>query len=97
VDLFEGPRIDAARVRHDGLDNVAHLEAVRVALVVKDVAPGNGRLVEMPDQRLLFQRQIAEAVGIELDDGRFADALEQVRPIGRGRGSHRRRRGVLRG
>ena len=69
-------------MRDDRLEDVAHLEVVRVALVVEDVAAGDRRLVEVPDQRLLAQRQIAEAVGVDLHDGGFADPLEQVRAIG---------------
>ena len=39
-----------AAVRDDRLEHVAHLERVRVALVVVDVAPGDGRLVQVPDR-----------------------------------------------
>ena len=43
---------------------------------------------EVPDQRLLAQRQIAEAVGVELHDGGFVDALEQVRAVGQAQRWH---------
>ena len=65
-------------MRDDLLDHVAHLERVLVLLVDEDVAPGQRRLVEVPDQRLLLQRQRREAVGVQLHDGRIVDALEQV-------------------
>ena len=62
----------------DGFEHVAHLEVVRVPLVVEDVAAGERRLIQMPDERLLFERQLAEAVRVQLHDGRIVDALEQV-------------------
>ncbi len=65
------------------LQHVAHLEVVRVPLVIEDVAARQRRLIQMPDQNLFVQRQIAESVGVELDDGRLADALEEIRPLGR--------------
>src|SRR5262249_43523495 len=58
-----------------------HLEVVRVALVVKDVAAGDRRLREVPDERLLTQREVPKAVGVDLDDRCFADALEEIRPL----------------
>ena len=69
-------------MRDDRFEHVAHLEAVRVALVVVDVAPGDRGLAEVPDQRLLAKRQIAERVRVDLHDGGFADPLEQVFPFG---------------
>ena len=54
-----------------------------VLLVVVDVAPGDRGLVEMPDERLVLQRQVAEGVGVQLHDRRFVDPLEQVFAIGR--------------
>src|SRR5262245_8076764 len=39
----------------------------------------------MPDERLLAQRQTAEAVRVHLHDSRFGDAFEQIGPIGCGR------------
>ena len=77
-------------MRDDLLEHVAHLEVVRVALVVVDVAAGQGRLIEMPDQHLLLERQLLEAVRIELHDRRVVHALEQVLAIRR-RGRRRRR------
>ena len=46
-----------AGVRQDLLEHLAHLERVPVALVVVDVAAGERRLVEVPGQDLLIQRQ----------------------------------------
>ena len=65
-------------MRDDLLEHVAHLEVVLVALVVIDVAPGDRRLVEVIDERLLAERQLVEAVGIELHDGGVVDPLEQI-------------------
>ena len=69
-------------MREDFLEDVAHLEVVRVALVVKDVAAGERRLVEVPDQQLLIERQVGKAVGVQLRDGRIVNPLEQVFAIG---------------
>ena len=93
MDLLERLRIDARRVREDRFEHVAHLEAVLVALVVVDVAPGDRRLVEMPDQRLFLERQRGESVGIQLHDRRFVDLFEQVLPIGGRRRAPATRRG----
>ncbi len=51
-------------------------------LVDEDVAAGERGLVEVPDQRLLLERQRREPVRIELHDGRVVDALEQVLALG---------------
>ena len=53
-----------------------------VALVEEDVAPGNRRLGEMPDERLLAQRQITKTVRVQLNHGGLANAFEQVFPSG---------------
>ncbi len=53
LDLGQRGRIDAGRVRTIALEHVAHLEAVRVALVVEDVAARERRLVQVPGQDLL--------------------------------------------
>ena len=53
-------------------------EVVAVALVVVDVAAGERRLIEVPDEHLLLERQRGEAVGIELHDGGIVHPLEQV-------------------
>ena len=45
LDLRERRGVDAVRVRDDRLEHIAHLEVVRVALVVVDVAAGDRRLV----------------------------------------------------
>ena len=87
------PVRDGVAVTDDGLEQIAHLEVVGIALVVKDVAAGNRGLREVPDEDLLALRQVAEAVGVQLDDSGFADALEEVWPADRGRrGRDRRRR-----
>ena len=49
-----------------------------MTLVVIDVAAGERGLIQMPDQRLLLQRQLVEAVRIQLNDGRIVDLLEQI-------------------
>jgi hypothetical protein len=38
----------------------------------------------MPDERLLSEWQLAEAVRIQLDDGGIVDLFQQVAPIERG-------------
>ena len=65
-------------MREDGLEHVAHLEAVLVSLIVVDVAPGERGLVEMPDERLFLERQRGESIGIQLHDRRVVDLFEQV-------------------
>ena len=65
------------------LEQVADAEVMAMTLVVIDVAAGDRRLIQMPDERLLLQRQLVEAVGVQLDDRRVVDLLEQVRPRGR--------------
>ena len=62
----------------DLLDQVPNRERVLVFLIDKNVAPGNGRLAEVINQHLLLERQLLEAVGVELHHGRVVDALEQV-------------------
>ena len=64
-------------------------------LIEEDVAAGDRRLVEVPDERLLLERQRREAVRVQLHDRRIVDALEQVLAIvGRlGRRALRRRCG----
>ena len=72
-------RVRIARgVRDDGLEHVAHVEVVRVPLVVKNVAAGDGGLIQMPDQDALVDRQRLEPVGVQLHDRRFVDPFEQV-------------------
>ena len=62
----------------DLLEDAAHLERVAMLLVVEDVAPGDGGLVEMPDERLLLERQRREPVGVQLHHRGVVDPLEQV-------------------
>ena len=65
-------------VRDQRLEQVAHLEVVAVALVVVDVPAGQRRLVEVPHEHLLVERQGREPIGVELHDRRIVDAFEQV-------------------
>ena len=97
-DFRERRGIHAGAVGEHFLEDVAHLEVVRVALVVKNVASGKRRLVQVPDQDLVVERQLVEAVGIHLHDRRIVDAFEQVAPgvdRRRDRGRHRPRRPVV--
>ena len=48
-----------------------------VALIEIDVAPRERRLAEVPQQRPLAQRELREAVRVELDHRRVVDPLEQ--------------------
>ena len=82
LDLRERRGVNALRVGDDLLDDAAHFERIAMLLVVEDVAAGDRGLVEMPDQRLLAQRQAGEPVRVELRDGGVVDPLEQV-PCGR--------------
>ena len=66
-------------VRQDLFEDLAHLERVPVALVVVDVAAGERRLVEVPRQNLLVERQRVESVRVVLHDGGVVDLFEQVR------------------
>ncbi len=66
----------------DRLEHVAHVEVVRVALVVKDVAARDRGARQMPHEHFVAERQIAEAVRVELHDRGFVDALEEVLPLG---------------
>jgi hypothetical protein len=70
-------------MRQHTFQQVANAQVMTVPLVVVDVAPGNRRLVEVPDKGLLLERQLVKAIGIQLDDGGFADLFEQVRTGGR--------------
>ena len=81
--------------RDDRFDDVAHLEGARVLLIEEDVTSGDRCLVEMPDQRLVLERQLVETVRIQLHDRRIVDAVEEVLAIaGRpGRRALRRRCG----
>ena len=49
-----------------------------MSLVVVDVAAGDGGLIQMPDERLLAQRQRLEAVRIDLHHRRVVDGLEEI-------------------
>ena len=52
-----GSRARGRMVREDLFEDLAHLERVAVALVVVDVAAGERRLIEVPGQDLLVERQ----------------------------------------
>src|SRR6476646_10811049 len=71
-----------ARAKASRAQGSTNLRAVRLlyglVLIHKDVAAGNGCLRQVPDQCLLPERQIAKAVGVDLDDRRLADAFEEV-------------------
>src|SRR5687767_3588828 len=74
----------------DLLEQAPHAEIVAMALVVIDVAAGYGGAIQVIHERLLFERQLVEAVRIQLNHGRIVDLLEQIRPCVRWRiGSHR--------
>jgi hypothetical protein len=82
ADLVERRRVDALRVGEHRFEDVAHLETVRVFLVVKDVAARDRRLIEVPDERLFSQRKVTKALCVELHDGGVVDALEQIFAVG---------------
>ncbi len=89
LDVSQRRRFDAGRVRDDRLEDAAHLERVAMLLVEEDVPSGERRLREVPDQRLLAQRQRGELIRIQLHHRRIVDALEQVFALGDRRGSGR--------
>jgi hypothetical protein len=64
------------------LEQPTNAQVVAMTLVVIDIATGERGLVQVPDQRLMRERQFLESVGVELDDRRVIDLLEQVLPIG---------------
>ncbi len=64
----------------DLLEQVTDAEVMAMTLVVVDVPAGQCRAVQMPDEGLLLQVQLVEAVGVELHDRRILDLLEQVGP-----------------
>ncbi len=65
----------------DQLEHAADAQVVAMPLVVIDVTARQRRLIQMPDERLLGEIQLLEAIGIELDDGGVVNLLEQVAPI----------------
>jgi len=62
---------------------------VRVALVVEDVAAGDGGLRQVPDQDPLAQREIAESVRVHLHHRRVVYAFEKILAIDRRRRGRR--------
>ena len=63
-------------MRQDLFENPTHLQRVTVLLIVEDVAASQRCFVEVPDERLLLERQRLKAVGVELYDGGILDLLE---------------------
>ena len=78
LELGECAGIDAVAVRQNRFENLAHLEPVGRDLVVVDIAARDRGLDEMPDERLLLERERREAVRIDLDDSRLINPLQQV-------------------
>ena len=97
LNLRQRRAVDPVRVGEDLLQQIAHRQAVTVALVEVDVAAGQSRLPQVPHQDLVVQRQLLETIGIQLDHGGVVDLLEQILArAGRGRGRGRRCRSVVR-
>ena len=71
----------------DLLEQVADAEVMAMTLVVVDVPAGERGLIQMPDEGLVLQVQLLEAVGVELHDRRIVDLLEQVGPRRRSYGA----------
>ena len=65
-------------MRQDLFEDLAHLERVAVALVVIDVPPGQRRLIQMPAQDLLVQRQCLKTVRVILHDRGVVYLLQKV-------------------
>ena len=82
VNSREGVRVDACRMGQHAFQHPAHVKAVRVPLVVVDVAAGDGGARQVIRQRLLAQAQAGEPVRVQLDHRGIIDPLEQVRAIG---------------
>ena len=93
LDFSQHRSVDALRVRQDFLEDVAHLEVVHVALVVIDVAACERGLIQVPDELLLFERELLEAVGVHLHDRCIVHSLEEILPLRDGRCGGRARRG----
>ncbi len=93
LDFSQHRSVDALRVRQDFLEDVAHLEVVHVALVVIDVAACERGLIQVPDELLLFERELLEAVGVHLHDRCIVHPLEEILPLRDGRCGGRARRG----
>jgi len=68
--------VDATGVRHDLFQHIAHLEVMRVALIVVNIAAGERGAVQVPDEKLLVQRQRGKPVRIQLRDGGIVHTLE---------------------
>ncbi len=77
---FGAHRRLARGMADERLHDVAHVEVVDVPLVVEDVAAGDRRLIEVPGQDALLDRQRREPVRVQLHDGGFVDPLHQIRP-----------------
>jgi len=72
-------------MRDNSLEECTHLERVAMPLVVIDVAAGDCGLIQVPDERLLLQRQRLEAVRIDLHDRRVVHGFEEILSFRRGR------------
>ena len=70
ADFGENPWLDPIALSKQRFEKRAHLEVAGVPLVIEDVAAGQRRQVEMPQQRLVAQRQLAESIRVHLDDRR---------------------------
>ena len=84
-----------SKKRKDGsFKDIAHLETVRVSLVVEDVTSGDRGLVKVPDQGLLFHREVGKAIRIQLHHSRIIYSFQKVfairRSVSRGCGRWRR-------
>ncbi len=75
-------RREAVGVPQQALERVAEQQPLRAPLVPVDVAAGERRFVQVPDQSLLINRQRRESVRVVLDDGRIVDAFEEVGTFG---------------
>ena len=65
-------------VGKDLFEQLPYLQIVCIPLVVVDVATGERGLIQMPDEHLLAQRETLKAIGIQLDDRRIIDTLEEI-------------------
>ena len=72
--LFD--RIGRRDMRDDGLEDLSHVEGVRVALVVVDVAAGKCRLIQIPGENLLVDRQSIESIRVVLHHCSVIDLFE---------------------
>ncbi len=81
-ELSQGAGVDAIGVRHDLFEDVAHRQIVTVPLVVVDVATGKRGLMQVPDENLVVETQVDEAVRIELDHRHVVYLFELIAAAG---------------